>query len=78
MENRSKRQLSEAQNAGGEGGTCCQHGSCRCSVVELVDLLKVAIYSGFSQLGNGGSFHSYVNVYQRVSIIKTLQTQTIE
>ena len=22
--------------------------------------------SGFSQLENGGSFHSYVNVYQRV------------
>ena len=28
--------------------------------------IEIDIYSGFTQLENGGSFHSYVKVYQRV------------
>jgi len=31
-------------------------------------IYQLAIYTGFTQLENGGSFHSYVNVYQRVTI----------
>ena len=31
-------------------------------------LLKMAIYSEFSHYSYGGSFHSYVNVYQMVTI----------